>query len=516
MKKNATTFKFRIFLLFLLTYSSVSFSQDSVFYGKMSKPQLESYLSKSIVTEFDQLSSGTKPYNDLIDFAVKLDARMLTTCFGVGYGSELPFKYGGFDSIMVTVQNIKTAYKNSDHEPPILGAAIWEAVTRDVDSLMPDSNAASMYNVPIRHFIFDSMKYANDTNTRIATPDITRRETQLYFYYIATRLIDCGIENLQMGIIGIENLNDNGNIITWDLYGKIRQSAASKNRGLVLISAGTNGLYLKQTDTLIFDFCAIPSRVSGYYTGTDSTWASMWDYFESPYGGPGKLSYNDCSPYGKVLGGQTYMGWYSDSMPYMVDLDNYLTNLCNCLSSGCWNAYGYDEISWFSLQTEEYRNQWLCYANTRVKELDRNCYFTMPVRTLFTRVWKYYNAINGYGYNQEDAIVNIWNDNMTGCEPNDVTDVKSIWGTNTNGINIMVYPNPANGTTNICYSAPKTAGPVSIRVIDVLGNTVAHWQSSHDLGNVVWHTDDVRAGIYTCIATTASQPAVTFKVTVLK
>jgi predicted transcriptional regulator len=35
----------------------------------------------------------------------------------------------------------------------------------------------------------------------------------------------------------------------------------------------------------------------------------------------------------------------------------------------CW---GWDEISWFALQPEEYRNQWLLYAHDWIKKTDPN------------------------------------------------------------------------------------------------------------------------------------------------
>ncbi len=502
------------FVFCLLSCCCRASAQVNHFNGKMSRQDLEGYLSRSMVTDFDQLNRGKKEYYDLINLAAKTNARCMHNCYGLGYASELPINKGYFDSVRNTVQDVTLAYTRLGLEPPLVGVAIWEKVTHDVDSIWMSDEVANTFHVQKRRFIFDSIKYAGDKATR-ATPDISRPETQMYFYYLATRYIDCGIETLHMGIIGDEDHNDAGHVNTWALLCKIRDYAANHNRGLVLINADTYGVRLKNTDTLLYDYCIVPTRVSGYYSGTDSTWSSMWNYHESEFGGPGQLTNTDCSPYGKMLGGLSPLGWYADAMPYQVWLDNTLTSNCNCLAyATCYTVYGFDEISWFALQTEDYRNKWLCYASAQVNRLDKNCYFVMPARKIFTRHWTYYSAMNGYGFNQADAIYNAWTDKQNDCDPNNNVNLKELWGDGED-VGVVVYPNPVKDVANIVYTAP--AGKVvTIKIVDIIGKTVAQFTNGNNRGNCTWNTAGVPAGIYFCTASAAKGKVGNFRITILR
>jgi Secretion system C-terminal sorting domain len=330
-------------------------------------------------------------------------------------------------------------------------------------------------------------------------------------------MIDRGVEDIHFGQIQLENRNDTGNVCTWNLYSRIRQYGALKNRGLVLINGDTYGLFVRNTDSLVYDYQTAPSRVSGYYTGTDSTWTSMWNFGQSAIGGPGRLGYTECSPYGKMAGGMTPMGWHTDTIPYQVALDNTLTNLCNCVAAaGCWSAYGYDEISWFVLQSESYRNKWLCYARNEVKALDRNCNFVMPVRTLFTRHWWYYVALNGYGFNQEAAIVENLNGVATDCNPNDVLDLHALYFSGQKDpTGVIVYPNPSSGEVTIVYHGTNK-GKVSVKIADMLGREVAAWETGASQGNIIWNPATLGSGVYNCIVSTPDGSSAVAKITLVR
>ena len=506
-----------LIILSLIITMGKAIAQDYQFERTMSRPMLESYLKRSVVTELDSLHRGIKAYDDVINFCAKNDIRILCSCYGVGYGSELPLNYGEFDSIANFVQDVNKAYQLNGYVAPLVNTAIWEVVTRAVDSIWMDSTVAQEYNVPIRRFIFDSLKYPGDTSTLSCSPDISRRETQMYFFYLAHRFIDCGIEDIHFGQINLENKNDAGNVNSWNLYSRIRRYGAAHNRGLVLLNGDSYGLYLQGTDSLLYDYHTAPSRVSGYYTGSDSTWTSMWDFNQSTIGGPGQLSYNDCSAYGKMMGGQTCLGWYADTLPYQVALDNTITNLCNCLtSSGCWTAYGYDEISWFVLQSKEYRDQWLCYANGRVKALDPNCYFVMPIRTLFTRHWWYYVGLNGYGFDEENTIVSILNGVPTDCDPNDVLDLHAIYANGqADPTEVIAYPNPASGDVTIVFHTVRQSKAI-IRINDMTGREVISWKTEENQGDLTWSPGELQSGVYSCTISSDKGPTTTTKITLIK
>jgi Secretion system C-terminal sorting domain len=507
----------RLILIAALLPGALCRGQNYEFFGKMPRAVLNSYLAKSLALEFDSLHRGMKAYNDLIDFAARTNARYLSRCYGFGYGKVLPINYGILDSFSHITQDIRTAYSALGQTPPVVEAAIFEVVTSDLDSILMSDEVVNAYHVPKRRFIFDSIKYADDTSTVSAVPDISRPETQMYFYFLATSLLKAGAEALHMGQIDLESKNDPKHLAVWNLLSKIRTYAANCNRGLVLINADAVSLHVGATDTALYDFCASPCRVTGYYTGTDSTWTSMWNYEQSEYGGPGILAANACSPYGKTGGGYSPMGWYADTLPCLVRLDNYEANNCNCLAqASCWNTYGYDEISWFALQAPAYRDAWLCYAYSRVKQLDAQTFFEMPGRTLLTLSWEYYNAVNGYRFNQEDAISNIWNRPDTACNPNLETELHRLWGSaDSQQVNVVVYPNPVNGTAHIVYNSTE-GDEVNICIFDLAGKKIEEWQPRNNGGNLLWQTGNLQAGSYRCTAFSRKWTSKSFRIDVMR
>ncbi|HEX2748420.1 MAG TPA: hypothetical protein VHM91_10510, partial [Verrucomicrobiales bacterium] len=82
---------------------------------------------------------------------------------------------------------------------------------------------------------------------------------------------------------------------------------------------------------------------------------------------------------------------------------------------GCW-VWGWDEITWFSQQTESYRNEWLRYAWRWLAEHDPDGYLEMPGARCLSggpdgKRWYWANkssaAVPG-GFGQEDTIRAIW------------------------------------------------------------------------------------------------------------
>ena len=111
-------------------------------------------------------------------------------------------------------------------------------------------------------------------------------------------------------------------------------------------------------------------------------------------------------------------GWKCESLPYLVEFDNFgrgpNPNVADPKSMFCW---GWDEISWFALQPEKYRNQWLLYAHDWIKQTDPNGHLEMPgtrmiscpnetLRTYFANTK---SPTCPVGYSQEETIKTIWN-----------------------------------------------------------------------------------------------------------
>ena len=123
--------------------------------------------------------------------------------------------------------------------------------------------------------------------------------------------------------------------------------------------------------------------------------------------------------YLKSKGGKTPSGWNCQSLPYLVEFDNFGCSRTPGESTiESHFVWGYDEITWFYLQDEAYRQTWLRYAYNWVKENDPNGYLQMPVSRLISFCegkgrGKYRannkSADNPDGLNVEETIKELWN-----------------------------------------------------------------------------------------------------------
>ncbi len=112
-------------------------------------------------------------------------------------------------------------------------------------------------------------------------------------------------------------------------------------------------------------------------------------------------------------------GWSCEHLPYLVEFDNFgRSRTPNVADTKSFFVWGWDEISWFSLQPEEYRNKFLVYAYNWLKQTDPNGHLQMPV----SRMLSCPNETQGnyrantksptcpIGYSQEETIKRIWNE----------------------------------------------------------------------------------------------------------
>ncbi len=423
--------KLWIVLATLFCFGKAS-AQDYNFYGSMTRSQLELYLSKAITMSglVDETTCYSPPcvsspanlynipaYNANISMLVDIDARFIGRSAS-RWGGEWTINAGYFNGVGKMVTDITNAYAAAGKVKPVVQAAIFEYVTSDVNGILMSQEVANIYGIARRNFNLSGMlfpdwqtnsrrvrEWAADGTPRAISPDMSKLETQMWFYFMATQYIDKGIEALHLGAFGEMTDNDPQHNSWWDLLSKIRAYASSRNRGLVLLDAHHNrSLYLGSSNQFLFDFQSSPIRP-----------LEIQPHWPAPAvnGGPALVSYDGCgAPFGHMTGGQTYFGWNTgaDAIPYLVELDNYGIENPNT-SGNCWFVWGWDEITWFALQTQEYRNDWLKYAHYTVRSLDRNAFFQMPGRRDLqdgSGVWpNLYRAATGY-YNQQNTIKEIW------------------------------------------------------------------------------------------------------------
>ncbi len=122
--------------------------------------------------------------------------------------------------------------------------------------------------------------------------------------------------------------------------------------------------------------------------------------------------------FNRSKGGITPSGWSCEHLPYLVEFDNFGGRNQGQSSAGTIFCWGYDEITWFSIQPEAERNQWLHYAWKWIAENDPNGHLEMPGSRVISPArnsggprWYWANTHGDAcpeGSNTEETIKEIW------------------------------------------------------------------------------------------------------------
>ncbi|MGA2748710.1 MAG: hypothetical protein ABSG59_08040 [Verrucomicrobiota bacterium] len=348
----------------------IASAQDFHFDSRISRPVLENYLDRSIsFTELlhDDLNMprnrrGVDP-RDNIRLIVGSKAKF------VGRALMLWGREENLSNFLQAARPYAATLHQADPDI-VLQAAAFEIVTKGVESIHVPAYVFLEFDQPVtnRSFRYDDMLYPDRRQVDhwgpgASVPDMSRLETRLWFYFLATTYIDTGIEAIHFGQVGLMDWNDPGHAGWRDMLRRVRSYALMHaRRHFVLCDAHTpTGGYVEDGN-LLFDFHSFPLRI----VGLDG----------QPYKGKLQVNYAD-SIFKKSKGGMTPSGWSCDHLPYLVEFDNF----------GCRNPgqpskppyiWGWDEITWFALLPETERNQWLCYAWKWVRDTDPNGHLEMP------------------------------------------------------------------------------------------------------------------------------------------
>jgi hypothetical protein len=389
------------------------------FEGAISRETLERYLSRAI----SMAEVGHSPQRDD-------DLRMLHN-IGAKFIGRAAFVWGQHrpedtEAHFAATKDMVDAYRERDVDT-VFQACIFEvAFDRTVSGVPVPAWAFEEFGLPVekRTFNYEAMLYTPGACARSepvrwcpnpgnkwmrdyfkdggSVPDMSKNETKLWFFFRAKRYIDAGCEALHLGQIHLMNHNDVDHAHWWDLLTRIRRYAAgAARRKFVLIDAHTHGVALAD-GRLLFDFHSYPMHIG--------------EIPETPEHGRLELGWRHAI-YGNSLGGITPSGWTCDSLPYLVEFDNWGKSgkPGQVLNKPNW-VWGCNEIDWFARQPEEYRNEFLWYAHQRVRELDSCAYLQMPGARVLAEPahgqnWYFANTrseASPTGFNQEETIKSIW------------------------------------------------------------------------------------------------------------
>ena len=401
-------------LVILCSLGSCFFGMESAatkaagyqFDGKISREVLENYLSRSITME--GLLNGR---GDLED-----NVRMLTSIGAKFIGRSLCL-WGREGNLLSNLERAKQQAPQVLAADPemILQACIFEIVTTEVEQVPVPDWAFIALDLPVekRNFRYEDMlysngKFKNQWRRGQSVPDVSRTETKLWFYFLGASFVDVGCEAIHFGQTELMNRNDPNLDHYFQVLSLVRTYATQHaRRHLLLCDSHVPSGGLVRKGQLLFDFHSFPLRIM--------------EVADKPQEAVLKVGFSD-GIYGRSKGGMTPSGWQCEHLPYLAEIDNWGVSRQpgKANAGGIW-VWGYDEITWFAHQSEQYRSNWLNYAWNWVRRTDPNGYLEMPgSRTLVSPLdgkrWYYANrpgAAVPEGFGDEEAIKGIW-----GSEPN--------------------------------------------------------------------------------------------------
>ena len=419
-----------------------------------------------------------------------------------------------------------------------------------------------------RNFNYEAMLYPDGFHEWLwgfgGVPDITRLETQMYFFYRAARYIDAGFEGIHWGQALLMGRDDGPEYSNWfELLGRVREYAKENARRTTVICDAHAGYGIKNSQgQLLFDSHAFPQRVQ--------------DICGQPYEVEMVIGHGDAI-YTKSLGGITPSGWECESLPYLVEFDNSGADSVHTCDNPSWYwPWGWDEATWFARNTPEYRNEYLRYAVNWLEENDPVGNLQMPGAITIAGdpiplegtdryIWTYRlnnpspTLPNAFG--QEDVVKELWDndklnvyddippksyslagvysikfdqdsmyldfmngdsrgyhhDSYTHCDFTMESDsvLYIIPDTTTSGVRNLPAPNqPGNVFPNpfddriILDVTSKQAEPVEISIFDINGRELIHRKFSMN-GRYSISTSSLESGIYICHIYSGSERTVT-------
>ena len=292
--------------------TAYSFNKNGI-----SRNALENYLEKSITMVYflsPEIPEAKRiyPYSDD-------DVRMIKN-IGAKFIGRSIYRWGGEsrindpDFLKTAGEKIKMMHK---YDPDIVfQACLFEIITTDVNKVPVPQWVFRDFGLPIekRNFSYEAMladngKLVNHWRENSSVPDISKLETQMWFYFLAGTYINLGCEAFHLGQVELIGMNDPDRSNWASVIAKIRDYAKkhARRKWVILDAHVPSGGMVKDGISLL-DFNSFPLRIK--------------EIPEQPYQGQLEVNYLD-GIYQRSKGCTTPSGWKCDHLPFLVEFDNF-------------------------------------------------------------------------------------------------------------------------------------------------------------------------------------------------
>ena len=345
-----------------------------IFDGNMSRQVLESYLSRA-VTASGLYESDT--LEDDLRLIRRLEVKFIGRAAGIWYMTE-------DDDIHFARAKALADRVHKQDEEIILQACVFEIVTQRMNAQpIPAYVFEAFGKKPeARCFCWEDARMLPENGRPEpvwppdrpdgkcgAMPDLNREEARMWFYYRATRYIDCGYEALHMGQVHLYTAEDRGMQKTQALFQMIRDYAARHaRRHKVLLDAHTHGVSIN--GQLLFDYHAMPFTRAPLEQMDGSRLVLVREGFSE--------------------GGRNPNGWTGEQMPYLMEYDNWGGRMFDPAKTysrhelALMQWWGYDQIGWFANQDRAERDRFLEYTYRWTQVNNPHAFFLMPMRRMLS------------------------------------------------------------------------------------------------------------------------------------
>ena len=315
-------------------------TSEGYFDGSMPRKVLEYYLAHAAS---GQWLYSSESLDDDIRVILKMGLKFIGRATGI-WKAEMPDE-----------EHFALAKKSADKvhaaDPEvILQACIFEALYReDVENVTIPAFVFEAFGLPFedRCFKYDECVFGPGSGTWEVMPDISKKETQMWFYYRGKRYIDCGYEAFHMGQIHLYTANDRGYDAISKVIEMLREYGKKHaRRHKVIFDAHSHSLV--KNGKSILDYNAMPFTRYPVFARAGEKLVLVRE--------------------GRSGGGFSPEGVYEESLPFLYEYDNWggrdvWAHENQTYEQLAWNQWwGGDQISWFASQPNDARNSFLEYT----------------------------------------------------------------------------------------------------------------------------------------------------------